>query len=773
MADTQEIYERLLASRYQETLFADLPGKRVRQKAGKETLVDCPFCGKEGHFSYASHKPVWRCWSCSKQGDWISYLEERKRLPFLDVLQLLAKVAGVEIELSQDYKEKHQAYVRKAELLEAAQGVLSSILLQEPAGGAVRDYLMERGYSGPEMEAMELGAYTDPDRLKKELLHLGYTEQQIKDSGLLAKAWLTYPLTFLYRDPAGRAIGLAGRNILSRDEGKAKGVAPYHYSAGLSKDSGLIGLESVRGAEQLLLVEGLLDALYLNSMAIQTVAIGGTALATAQIKALQANGTKELLLCLDMDKHGQAGTEKAIQSLRRSKLRAYVVSLPAGYKDPDELVRAKGKGPLLEAMAQAEAWPRWLARWIVQQQDLQTDRGRDRAIEAALAVYDELQDDKLAARDFWESLRASTSLSEEALAQRAGEYRQTASQRRAQELLQASLKKIESNVSDGDTLGAEQAMEESLQQLRASRGVLAPDPYLLEDFSVDLASMGAGLSTGWSSLDELAKLPQGAITLVAGRPGQGKTTLLLNLLANMLKAYPDKSFYFFSYEEGKSWLALKLIMAMAGKVLSPGFNLEAYLHYMRDKRATEPDKQIEPAVLAFQRWTASGRLWLSDRRLPAEDLAATIGFLAQRGEVGAVLVDYIQKIPLLRAGKDQRYVEIKRASDLLLEQAVRTGVPIILGAQFARAQGSSSPVKLDNLRESGDLEQDANLVLGLWNKSYEEAEKEGKTVDRAEVDLKVTVLKQRGGIAGKASYLAYNMPAYQIKDKVKSGSGLA
>ena len=199
-------------------------------------------------------------------------------------------------------------------------------------------------------------------------------------------------------------------------------------------------------------------------------------------------------------------------------------------------------------------------------------------------------------------------------------------------------------------------------------------------------------------MDELARLPQGAITLVAGRPGQGKTTLLLNLLANLLKAQPGRRFFFFSYEEAKSWLALKLIMAMAGKVLSPGFNLEAYLHYMRDKRATEPDRQIETAVKLFEEWTASGRLWISDRRLPAEDLAATIGYLAQRGEVGAVLVDYIQKIPLSRPGKDQRYVEIKRVSDLILEQAVRNSLPIILGAQLGRASGQKLSGK------SGQLE---------------------------------------------------------------------
>jgi len=500
------------------------------------------------------------------------------------------------------------------------------------------------------------------------------------------------------------------------------------------------------------------------------VALGGTDLSTEQIQALQANGTKELLLALDMDEAGQAATEKAISQLRLAELRAYVVSMPAGSKDPDELVRASGLIALQRQIKQAESWPRWLAKRLLQKHDLKTDIGLDRALEAALTVWSGIQD-RLEARLFLEALEATTSLSQEDLAQRASEYGRRASQKASQSLLEASVRQLQAKAAAGDIIGAEIALEESLDGLRMSRGVQEPEPYLLEDLAGDIQSLGSGLTTGWSSLDDLARIPQGAITLVAGRPGQGKTTLQLNLLANMLKAYPAKSFYLFSYEEAKPWLSLKLIMLLAGKVLSPAFNLEAYLNYMREKRASQADKQIEQAISLFEEWTGSGRLLISDKRLPAEDLASTIGYLAQRAEVGAVVIDYIQKISL-RKPDEQRYVAVKRVSDLLLEQAVRTGLPIILGAQFARATGRSTPVSLDNLRESGDLEQDANLVLGLHNKALEDAELEGKKLDRAEVDLRVTVLKQRGGQAGKSCSLAYIMPAYQIKDK-KPGSGLA
>ena len=91
MADIQDIYDLLLQEGYQEELFRDLAGKKVRkEKGGRETLVDCPFCGKEGHFSYHRDKPVWQCWSCGKAGDWITYLKLRRGWDFLESLHFLA-----------------------------------------------------------------------------------------------------------------------------------------------------------------------------------------------------------------------------------------------------------------------------------------------------------------------------------------------------------------------------------------------------------------------------------------------------------------------------------------------------------------------------------------------------------------------------------------------------------------------------------------------------------------------------------------------------------
>lgn len=760
MSDIQEIYTILLGRRYQQELFQDLPEQKPA-KGGQETLATCPFCGKERHFSYSSQQPLWRCWSCGKAGDWIGYLEEKRGLAFREALVLLAEEAGLQLAGLEQDRAKYQEYQKKAELLEAAQAIWSQALLQDERAAPVLAYLKARGYSAEDIQAMELGAYVDRQGLQQQLLQAGYSEQEIRASGLLSKDFgQEYTLTLLWRDAAGRAIGIVGRPPLEEEQLKARGLRKYNYSTGLQKDKGLLGLTSARGEKEIVLVEGVLDALYLSSKGQKVVAVGGTSLSLEQIKALENNGTRELLLCLDSDAPGQTATERAIQALRYSKLRAYVVTLPAGYKDADELVRKAGLQPLKDAMARAERASSWMARWIVSQQDIKTDRGLDRALELSLEAYSGL-DEPIEQKAFLSTLQDATGLSQAELAPRLEEYSQRASSRKSVQVLQSTLGRAQEKASQGDILGAELEMAQGLEAMRSSRGVVAPEPYMLADLEKDISTMSEGLSSGYASLDRLFKIPSGALSIVAGRPGHGKTSLQLNMLLNMARGYKDKAFYFFSYEEAARPLAIKLIMLMAGKVLSDSFNLQAYIHYLKEQRGT--DKAIEKAIQEYQELTTSGRLWLLDKRLSAEDLASTIGYLARSPEAGAVFVDYIQKVPLQRPQQGQRYLEIKRVSELMLEQAVSQDISIILGAQLGRGSPGDTKVRLDNLRESGDIEQDANLVLGLYNESVEKIEEDKADRSRT-APLLVSVLKNRQGAAGLSSMLTFERPTLKIMD---------
>jgi len=347
-----------------------------------------------------------------------------------------------------------------------------------------------------------------------------------------------------------------------------------------------------------------------------------------------------------------------------------------------------------------------------------------------------------------------------------------------------ALQKASRLLSEGASLvEVEQTLQDGLQALRTARAAdYLPEPYLLDSLQRDLLRMGEGLAPGFSGLERYCRIPEGALTIIAGRPGHGKTTLQLNMLLNMVKAYPERAFYFISYEEAAAVLACKAIMILAGKVRnSPDFNLSSYMHYLREGRKTDTDAEIEAAIEQYQAYTASGRLYFLDRRLQVEDLTDTIARLAGADRrPGAFFIDYIQKISVGAAGHrpGQRYLEIKAVSERLLDTAVSHNLAIITGAQFGRDSSTGKteavkgrrPVRLDNLRESGDIEQDANLVLGLYNRTKAEKEEGGQDGGQ-ENRLEVHVLKNRGGRDGGIVNLSFNGPTLKIEDARNYFSG--
>jgi DNA primase len=278
---------------------------------------------------------------------------------------------------------------------------------------------------------MQVGAFTDRSALRKHLKNLGFVDKNIRDSGLLTEGFgETHTLIVAWEDAAGRTVGLVGRTVLPAGQVSASGIPKYKYSAGLAKSEGLIGFTGIRGAETIVLAEGVLDARYLNSKGFKAASVGGRDLSLAQIQLLERSGTKEVLLAFDMDEAGREATAKAATLLSRSRIRPYVVSLPMGFKDPDELVRAQGREALEAALQNAERWARWHARYICRSYDLATDRGLDSAIQEAATARARL-DDVLDRRFFLSSLCAETGLTEGELSGRLQQQEQAIAQQRA------------------------------------------------------------------------------------------------------------------------------------------------------------------------------------------------------------------------------------------------------------------------------------------------------------------------------------------------------
>lgn len=708
----------------------------------------CPFCQQRAKFRISNEGPFSSCWRSGCQwGDgwhnWHEYIQARGRaISWIDFYQELAREAGIEWpEPSEQAKKAYESQAKRASLLEAAYELCKQALWQ-PSGAAVLSYLRGRGYSDEAIKEMELGAYAGQQALSQGLQAQGYSERDINEADIFGRKWETHPALLLWRDKAGRALGLMGRRI-------AEGIEPkYLYSKGMARSQALPGLERARKAEELIVTESPLAAAYLNAkgMSRPVVALGGTALSKGQIEAIQQAGAKRLILALDMDEPGQKATASRIeQLLKAAELERLLVASWQGEKALDDMALQKGLQAAEEAISQAERVGSWLAKHTAAKlperpSDLEEESILEQAVEQYLWLA---EGDMLQARAYVEALSAALGLHPQLLWPRLSKAEERLKQKRQEEQLRAiQLKAGQVSAETGPLAAARYLAEQTERLLRDSREAKLPEPYPLANVLQDIIQAPDALPTGLSSLEHKAYIPRAGLSIIAAESGVGKTTFMLNLLANWLEmeSLRGQAFYFYSYEEPKAHIALKLIMIWAGVQLHEEQNYRAYINYLKSKRGQ--DKAIEAAISKYERLAAEGRLIIDDTMPMAEDLSATLSLLGKKGGVGAVIVDYIQRVPSL-SQQATRQLELAHTAQLLREAAVSQEMAIITGSQL-NEEG--------RLREARDIYHEAALVLKLLQ-------------DKETRELSLFVEKQRAGRAGISVPLSFERPILKISDR--------
>lgn len=284
------------------------------------------------------------------------------------------------------------------------------------------------------------------------------------------------------------------------------------------------------------------------------------------------------------------------------------------------------------------------------------------------------------------------------------------------------------------------------------------EPYTLESLLKDLKKTPDGLKTGYVCLDNLTRISPEAMTIIAGRPSHGKTTFMLNLLLNMIEEYQDKTFAFFSYEESKRQLGVKLINILAKQEFNSDQNIHTLKQYIQGKCDID-NKRIENATTKFDKFAKNNRLFLIDKNYSIEELSEKINALNETLNIGTIFIDYIQKIKA-KGDHNTRQEELQEVSGQIVETAKANSIPIILGAQLRRSNTKSENISLDNIRECGDIEQDTNLALGILNKSMSREENNNKITD-----FKVKIMKNRNGQSGNIFDFKFNQPILTIEEK--------
>lgn len=245
-----------------------------------------------------------------------------------------------------------------------------------------------------------------------------------------------------------------------------------------------------------------------------------------------------------------------------------------------------------------------------------------------------------------------------------------------------------------------------------------------------------GLRTGFYDLDKItAGFHGGELIILAARPGMGKTALSLNIATNAARA-TDKAVAIFNLEMSADMLVNRMISAI-GQI--DGYKLQTgQLLHPDWKRYNEALSQL-----------ADLNIYLEDTAgITISEIRAKCRRLANQGKgLGLVVIDYLQLITTGNQRIESRQVEVAEISRCLKTMALELDVPVLALAQLSRSaeKRENAQPMLADLRESGALEQDADLVLFINRQDYYAAKSE-KHEKIVPADL--IVAKHRKGTTG-------------------------
>lgn len=253
--------------------------------------------------------------------------------------------------------------------------------------------------------------------------------------------------------------------------------------------------------------------------------------------------------------------------------------------------------------------------------------------------------------------------------------------------------------------------------------------------SPETAEESKGIPTGFSLLDKyMTGLNKSDLILIGARPAMGKTSFALNIARNIaVKA--KKKVVFFSLEMGREQLAQR--------VLSTEARVES--QKMRTGELTDDDwSRIGQATLALN----DAELYFDDTStITVPEMKARV---RKMRDVDCVIIDYLQ---LMTGTKrtESRVQEVSEITRSLKLMAKDLKIPVITCSQLSRStegRGKSHKPQLSDLRESGSIEQDADIVLMLYRESYYDEDK-NETVVTDESKAQVIIAKNRHGGTGE------------------------
>lgn len=243
-----------------------------------------------------------------------------------------------------------------------------------------------------------------------------------------------------------------------------------------------------------------------------------------------------------------------------------------------------------------------------------------------------------------------------------------------------------------------------------------------------------GVRTGWRDLDnKTAGLQRSDLIILAARPAMGKTAFVLNLAQNV-GLHEKQSVLFFSLEMGKDQLVDRMLASESG--------VDAW-NIRTGNLSDEDFEKLGQAMGAL----SEAPIYIDDTPgITVLEMRTKARREAQKHPLGLIVIDYLQLMSGSRGGNDfNRVQEVSEISRGLKLIARELNVPVIALSQLSRSVESRSPQipQLSDLRESGSIEQDADIVAFLYREDYYNPE-----TDRQHI-TDLILAKHRNGPTGR------------------------
>jgi DNA primase len=347
---------------------SDIVGKRVKlTRAGREHKGCCPFHKeKTPSFTVNDVKGFYHCFGCGAHGDVIGFVMNHDNLPFMDAVQQLAALAGLQVPKPTIAEQKQ--FERQLSLYDLCESAAKyyEACLHAKENKKILQYLLERGLSLETIKSFRVGfAPADDILLKQKLKNDKYSHEDMIESALFRASEKVrgdiYPffrgrVMFPVQDLQGRVVAFGGRVLPESYGGPPDKSAPKYINSAESpvfhKGRMLYGLSRARrplgdGATAVV-VEGYMDVIALVQAGfLGAVAPLGTALTESQIEELWKalpEGQKTPVLCFDGDAAGQRAAARALERSLPILKPDYSIKfafLPPQH-DPDSLIKAEG-----------------------------------------------------------------------------------------------------------------------------------------------------------------------------------------------------------------------------------------------------------------------------------------------------------------------------------------------------------------------------------------------------------------------------------------------